>query len=368
MEYHTQRPNEIRKRALFGIRPAYTLFLKTGTACNAGCISCPAGRKLPEDRESGGNMTPEMLDRILYRIESQGRVISATLHYYNEPTLNPHIADLVRVCHGHGIHCLMSTNGSSWVKLLPVLEQGLTNLIFSVSGWTNEVHQRSHKGIDIEVVKETMRNTSDFIKANGDFQDHRIFVRVSWHDYFYNRHERDSMALFATMMGFKFTSYNTGLLPLERAQARMLQAIADPSSPEDIGERDLRTKLAVAAVLCEQRKHWQCINQQRMLTVDGEGYLHSCCVKAHDANRWGSIFETDLELFTFHRANHDLDCRTCKAHGHHVYAMQQYRLPIGWRTEAWKRAENIWRKLNLGGLFPGISAKISQWTYDRPNR
>lgn len=348
------------------MKPAYTLFLKTGTVCNAGCISCPAGRKRPEDAETSGIMLPFMLERILNYIEKQGWVISATLHYYNEPTLNPCIANLVRVCHEHGVHCLMSTNGSHWSRLLPVLEQGLTNLIFSVSGWTQVIHERSHKGIKIETVKENMRLASEFVALHRDFKGHRMFVRVSWHDYEYNRHERPLMEAYARTLGFKFTSYNTGLLPLEQAQARMLQAVADPLLPEHPGERDLRTKLITAARLCAERKHWQCINQQRMITVDGNGILHNCCVKAHDANKRGSLFATDLEIFNHHRAEQDEDCHKCKAHGHHVYAMQQYRMPLGFRTTAKKAGENLWRKLNLGGMFPRVSALRSQWTYDRP--
>ncbi len=71
------------------------------------------------------------------------------------------------------------------------------------------------------------------------------------------------------------------------------------------------------------------INQQRMITVDSDGNLHNCCVKAHDANKRGSLFDTDLEEFNRYRMEKDADCKKCKAHGHHVYAMQQYRVPVG---------------------------------------
>ena len=348
------------------IKPAYTLFLKTGTFCNAGCISCPAGRKRPEDEEASGMMKPDMLQRIVDYIQLKGEVISATHHYYNEPTINPHIAELIRICHERGVHCLMSTNGSYWSKLEPVLQQGLTNLIFSVSGWTQAVHERSHKNVDIAKVKQAMINTSKFIANNKDFRGNKMFVRVSWHDYSYNEHEMSLMQQFSDELGFHFTPYNTGLLPLEQAQARMLETLSNPSAPEHPGERDLRTKLAMAQQLCLERKHWTCINQQRMITVDSEGYLHNCCVKAHEANKRGSLFETDLEAFHEHRLSKDSDCHNCKSNGHHIYAMQQYRLPLSLRTTLNKLGEDTWRKLNLGGVFPRVSALRSQKTYDRP--
>jgi len=312
-------------------------------------------------------MTPAMLEQILDYILKQGKIISASHHFYNEPTSLPHIAQLVKLCHDRGIYCFMSTNGSFWKGLKPVMEQGLTNLIMSISGFTNEIHQRSHKGVDIEVVKRNMIEVSKIIHSRRDFAGGRMFVRVSWHDYEYNEHEKPLMKKFSDDLGFHFTPYNTGLLPLEQAQARMLEAAANPNSPEHPGERDLRTKLIEAHKLCGERKHWTCINQGRMLTVDGDGILHNCCVKAHDANKRGSLFETDLEEFQNYREHSDMDCFNCKKHGHHVYAMQQYRLPLGVKTTVKKFAEDTWRKHNLGGVFPKLSALRSQWSYDRPD-
>lgn len=72
----------------------YTLFLKTGPACNAGCISCPSGRKQKGDIEPIPMMTLEMFKRIVDRVQSQGHILSVILHYLNEPTMNPHMPDI----------------------------------------------------------------------------------------------------------------------------------------------------------------------------------------------------------------------------------------------------------------------------------
>lgn len=349
------------------MKPAYTLFLKTGTFCNAGCISCPAGRKFPEEKESGRLMTVDMVEQILEHTLKFGNIISVVHHFYNEPTLNPQIAAMIRACHKRGIHCLMSTNGSYYDKLLPVLEEGLTNLIFSVSGWTQEIHQRSHKNTDIEYIKDAMKKASVFIHTHRDFKGNRMFIRTGWHDYPYNVHERPLMKKYSEDLGFTFTSYQTSLLPLERAQARMLQAMADPLSAEDVGERDLRTKLIVAAKLCAERKHWPCIYQQRMLVIDSNGILHNCPAKAHD-NKPRNFFDTDLEEFNQHRLTEEEDCQKCRSHGFHLYGSQQYRTPVTLKNNLLKKAEAFWRNNNLGGIFPGITAKLVQWTYERPQK
>ncbi len=349
-------------------KPAYTLFLKTSTYCNAGCCTCPAGRKLPEDKETSGMMRPEMMERILSYVLSQGRVISSTLHFYGEPTMIPWIADLVRINHEHGVHCLMSTNGSFGDRLMQVMDQGLTNLIFSVSGWTQEIHEISHKGVKIATVKDNMHKVAQHIATHRDFRGNRQFVRVSWHDYEYNRHERDLMQEFSDRLGFHFTSYNTGLLPLERAQRRMLQARLVADSPEDVGERDLRTKLKDADKLCFERRHQSCDNQFRKLTIDSDGYLHNCCVKAHDANRRGFLFDTNLEEFNRFRMEEDTDCKTCKVNGWHKYAEQSYRTPLTLSNTVKRKLGDFWKANNFGGVFPGVSAKYSQRTYTRPQK
>lgn len=351
-------------------KPAYTLFLKTGVVCDAGCITCQAGRPNLKElaghyKESSGMMRPLMMDRIINYVKKQGRIISATHHYYNEPTLNPHIAELIQICHINGVYCLMSTNGGHQETLKEVLQQGLTNLIFSVSGWTQETHERSHKFVQIERVKESMRMTSDFIKTHKDFRGGRMFVRVSWHDYAYNEKEQPLMREFSESLGFQFTPYQTGLLPLEQAQARMLETMSDPDSPEHPGERDLRTKMKEAAKLCANHAGMSCDNQHRKLTIDSNGYLHNCCVKAHDANRRGLLFETDLEEFNRYRREEDPDCNDCIKHGWQSYAEQTNMLPNTLTHRLKRKAADFWKLNNFGGVFPGVSAKYSQFVYTR---
>src|SRR5690242_19267904 len=109
---------------------AWTLFVKTGPACNAGCISCPSGRKMPGDTEPIPLMKADMFDRIIDRVLSQARIVSCVLHYYNEPTMNPHMPEIIRRAKAKGLVTLMSTNGSYPDNLKRCMAEGLDNLIF----------------------------------------------------------------------------------------------------------------------------------------------------------------------------------------------------------------------------------------------
>lgn len=347
-------------------KPAYMLFLITGTYCNAGCISCPAGRKNPEEKEVSGLMSPETLERILSYVSAQGVIAEVYMFHYNEPTLHPHMPELLKLCHDRGLPCVMSTNGYSYARLEPILQAGLSSLIFSVSGTTDEIQQRSHKGIAWASLENSLKKTAEFIKHNKAFDGSPIKVSVRWHDYEYNQHQLPIMRQLCEDWGFEFLTAMPSMMPLERV-AKMMEAYRiDSKTLPHPGERDLRVKLKQAMPLCEERKHFSCSFQRRILTVDSLGRLHNCCTQLSEANCRGSLFTKDLNEFNHYRLTQDEDCKRCKAHGHHVYGMIRYNEPLNWKTAGRELIGKLWHNLDLHGMFPKTTLKLTQkaqaWT------
>lgn len=343
------------------IKPSYTLFLKTSTGCNAGCKSCPAGRKEPEEKELSGKMTYGMFCRIIDYILPQANLSSVVLHYYNEPTLNAEIPNMIRYARSKGIPTFMSTNGSYPEKLIPFLQAGLDNLIVSTSGFTQSVHERSHKNTNIELIKG-----STFAVISQHKQPHTT-VRIGWHNYQYNMHERELMRHYAEDYGFIFTPYDTSLLDVERAHIQVKRLKADPNAPDDVGEVDLMTKMRESMHLCAERKHFRCIYQDTMLLVDGTGHLWNCPAKVKEHNKRMPLFSITLKDF-FAQRRLDKDCIDCKSDGMHVYAMQQWRRSLGWRTTLMRHFEFTWRYLGLSGYFPWAIRLWGRISYSRPQR
>lgn len=339
---------------------AWTLFVKTGPACNAGCPSCPSGRKAPGDTEPIPLMKPDVFERIIDHVSKQARITSCVLHYYNEPTLNPHMPDIVRIAKKKGLFTLMSTNGSYPENLKKCMAEGVDNLIFSVSGWTQKTHERSHAHTNIDVIKASMEYTSAHLKPGQ-------FVRVGWHDYWYNKEEQPLMREFSDKLGFKFTPYQTSLLPLDLPTQIFDEMDKGHIVQEHVGEKDLATKMKDAAKMCKDRRHFTCVYQERMVAVDGNAKFYCCPAKIGRSNIRSSVFETDLEQFYKDRFN-DPQCVRCHELGAHVYGMQKYHASLSPMAELGRKAEDVWRSFGLGAKFPRLTRTVTSLFYERPGK
>ena len=343
-------------------KSSYTVFVKTGPACNAGCISCPSGSR--REVEPIPLMKADMFARILDRILEQGNIISVVLHYYNEPTLNPHMPYVIREAKKRKLDTRMSTNGSRPELLMRCYEEGIDNLIFSVSGFTQAIHERSHHGISIDTVKQAMIDVAKL----RDEKFPGSYIKAGWHDYLYNRHEAHLMKQFCINNGIYFDSYQTSVLPLYVVTKRFYELRSADNLPELSPERDLLTKLPEAALMCKERKHWECIYQNGMFAVDGNGSVSICPAdisNEDNSNTYGNIFNINLKQFTEDRKKCSW-CFRCKSVGAHVYGMQKYRTPITPMLELRRKAEDIYRQLGLGHRFPKLSKFLGSLMYERP--
>ncbi len=82
--------------------------IETTTFCNWRCVYCPSsGAK--REREV---MPLRLFDQILQRIAAWPKIRCVTLHYFNEPTLDPLFDQRVERIRRQGLRLLLFTNGS----------------------------------------------------------------------------------------------------------------------------------------------------------------------------------------------------------------------------------------------------------------
>lgn len=237
------------------IKPAVNLVLETSLVCDVGCKTCPASR--PKDMASK-IMSTEMADRIITHVKKSAIILDIHWFLYNEPLRLPNVLELVALGKKHRIQSILSSNLSNPRDLDGIMRSGLERLIISVSGWTQEVAERSHKGVNIDNVKRNMKRISE-LRPKG------MAVQVSWHIYNYNDHEKQLMGDYAKELGFRFVPFCTSLLPSTLVQA-MWEGAPAHKGAEDLVLNPMDIKKA-----CEERKHWGCINQTQALVVNADG-------------------------------------------------------------------------------------------------
>lgn len=117
----------------------YAASIEPTTACNLGCPECPSGLK-QFTRETGRLQVQdnkEMLDQI-------GKNLFYINYYFQgEPFLNPHFLELIREAKKRKIYTATSTNAHfiSEKKALEIVDSGLSRMIISIDGITQETYE-----------------------------------------------------------------------------------------------------------------------------------------------------------------------------------------------------------------------------------
>jgi MoaA/NifB/PqqE/SkfB family radical SAM enzyme len=172
-------------------------------ACNCRCKYCYRGtfRTKPSEYEL---MTPELLDHILSKASREiPTKLAVGLYNWSEPFMHDRIADLVGIVKRHRMKCVLSTNLSLIVKdrLKAAFENGLDDLIVSVSGFTQETYGKYHMGGNIERVKKNLRYAAQLDRCNGG-----LLITVHYIEFDYNQAEKEVFHSFCDELDVGFMS------------------------------------------------------------------------------------------------------------------------------------------------------------------
>jgi MoaA/NifB/PqqE/SkfB family radical SAM enzyme len=132
-------------------------------ACNLQCPYCPTGRR----QNSGRSRRIIDIDLLRMFLDNIGKyLIIADLFNWGEPLLHPQIDFIVRMFHERRIFHHISTNLNIRNKqvLEKVCDAGLDFLTVSISGITQEVYERYHKGGDANLVLDNINYIINYKK------------------------------------------------------------------------------------------------------------------------------------------------------------------------------------------------------------
>ncbi len=285
-------------------------------SCNLSCPSCPVGNSRGINQPTR-YMKPELLDRIVRKAkqETRGRIDFA-LYNWTEPLLHPDLPEMIRVVNGHGLHCGLSSNIQIVKDIDAIMDANPHYLKISVSGFTQETYGVTHRGGDIELVKENMRIVAEAKARAGATTK----LSVPFHRYLGNHEDERHMREYAEELGFEFNPAWAYLMPLEK-----VLAFAEPAATDvrlEAEDRELIDRLALplgpALRASKEEQEPYCKLRDQQMAITSEGDVMLCCA-VYDQGKYtlGPFLDIPLEELQARKHRHD-QCASCMKNGLHV--------------------------------------------------
>ncbi len=163
-----------------------TLQLEPTNICNVNCICCSA----PQTSRKKGHMTLNLFQKIIDEASEIG-VKKIKLFLHGEPFLHPRLIEMIRYIKSRrNLGISIDTNGSllDKEKSKLLLQSGLDyedDVIFSILGYSKEVHEKVMKGINHE---DVLTNIFNFLKLRKRYGSN-VNVKVAFRRMPENKHE-----------------------------------------------------------------------------------------------------------------------------------------------------------------------------------
>jgi len=285
-------------------------------SCNLRCPSCPQGN-IRDYRLPQGYMTPELLEKIIRKANSECKVTAVGLFSWAEPLLNPRLPELISVVQKADISCFLSSNLNILRNADEIMAADPFSFRISASGFSQEVYGYSHRGGNIERVKKHMRELAAAKERNS--ASTRIYVY--YHRYKHNLKEEPLMRQFAADLGIGFQPVWALLFPVEKILGYVGDELADlPLTEEDLALIDrLALPLREAMRMSQKHRNLACPLRDAQISMDFRGNVQLCCGIFHAGKfTLGNYLTMPVDEIQSLRQEHDM-CARCMRSGVHIY-------------------------------------------------
>lgn len=283
--------------------------------CNLRCPSCPISNS--KIKNPNGFMSPELMYEILAKATSECHISHVFLFNWTEPLLNPKLPEIIQVVNQFSVPCYLSSNLNIKRDFKEILVAKPAFIKISVSGFHQAIYERSHKGGNIEVVKENMKQLS---QAKKELQSNTVCY-VIYHRYLGNLDDERLMQEYAASLGFYFGTSWAYFMNLEK-QLAWSEGNKSVLTSEDL---EIISKMVIpfweGVDLVEPYKHQNCKLRDEQIVLDHQGNVMLCCA-VYDTNKYIVSNFLDTSLTEIQRLkSQNLTCVTCMKHGYHAYGV-----------------------------------------------
>ncbi len=248
--------------------------------CNLRCPSCPVGNMRASDFQESprkkGFMTLELftsvVDKIIADSAALNRPFFIDLFNWAEPMLHPEFDEICRILAKRKVQFSVSSNmnhEASFVELV----RSANGIRASVSGFSNEIYQKSHVGGDINLLISNLyrlRYVMDKVKRSP-------FVQVLYHVYKDNcDEEMKKLQTLSESLGFKFIPVYAYFMGLEKY-------LSYREGSDRFSEKDRQTNermifsIDEAIEIAKYGHQSDCILRQEQTVINHDGSVPVCC-------------------------------------------------------------------------------------------
>ncbi len=274
-------------------------------SCNLKCRGCPStvfGKRSPE------RMSLDLFERILGKIVRDYDAGYVGFYNWTEPLLHPGLGDFIRLTKKakQNITTSVSSNLSlrNLQPLLRAIDQGLDQLIVSVSGFSQAVHTRYHVLSDVELVKENLRMVREYVTVNG----HHTHIDVHFLQFLDNKPDEELMRAFCKSVGANFcptqAHYAKGVD--NEDILRRLNYRVDPE------KRGKLIDLDATSPYYDGKNRAPCEQVFDVITMNHRGEVFLCCSRYYlDDYNVGQFLDLTPEELLYSKVIHP-ECYYCK--------------------------------------------------------
>ena len=270
--------------------------------CNLRCVHCPRGIYFQQN--TFNRMTVADFTQLLNDIMLKTQCQKIELYNWSEPFLHTELDQLLHVVKGHQLECILSSNLSfqNDVLLESVLLYSPT-LLVSVSGFTQESHERYHQGSHIEQIKRNLQYIAEFKKTNK--AQHTLTVEIRCLEFVDNQQDQKLWKEYCHQHGFIYRSllaYASEVTTIQTAK----RLIFPPEFEEHQGTMIITRHFSRTPILTECPLH-------NTIPVNAFHDVYLCCIYWNrEEYKIGNIFEMTIADIQRKRLSHH-DCSHCTA-------------------------------------------------------
>jgi len=270
------------------------LYVETSSLCNLSCVYCyRTGRDYSSKNR---NMPLGLFKKIVADCVRErealfsGRKPDIFLHSYGEPTLNPHLEEMVATACGAQIFAQIRFV-SNLLALAPeryraFFDAGLTGLYFSLDSLDPGHVSATRRGTDLERLLESVTALA------GDYADKLCPISVLTT---VNKDELPRVGAFLHGLGMR--TWNIQLLNTRKGRFGLDRDVVSRLKDE------LLRRFSGMTINFEEESIMACRQPFTTLEINAMGYLTPCCsMTNHDVTHFGNVAEASLAELCFGEA------------------------------------------------------------------